>query len=61
VAVLGVVVPAGERAPGTSAPVPERPVHTEGDGPRSYDSRRVGPLPLENVVGLVIARLSVRR
>jgi len=56
-----VVAVAGEVAPGTTEPVPERHVHIEGDGPRSYDSRRFGPLPLDSVIGLVVARLSARR
>jgi signal peptidase I len=55
-----VVAVAGEVVPGTTTAVPARHVHIEGDGPRSYDSRQFGPLPMDSVVGHVIARLSTR-
>jgi signal peptidase I len=39
--------------------VPPGQVFVRGDGPRSYDSRQFGPIPLDHVVGHVLARLSV--
>lgn len=33
-------------------------VFVGGDGDRSYDSRTFGPIPLDHVVGHVVARLS---
>lgn len=58
-----VVAVEGEVVDGKVSPerltVPRRHVYLCGDGPRSYDSRQYGPLPLESVVGYVIARLYV--
>ena len=40
--------------------VPAGVVFVRGDGPGSYDSRQFGPIPLDHVVGHVLARLSLR-
>jgi type IV secretory pathway protease TraF len=55
-----VVAIAGEAVPDGDEKVPDGHVYLCGDGPRSYDSRSFGPLPVGTLVGLVIARLSVR-
>ncbi|HEU5470942.1 MAG TPA: S26 family signal peptidase [Actinophytocola sp.] len=34
-------------------------VYVRGDNDRSYDSRAFGPIPLDNVIGHVVARLTV--
>jgi signal peptidase I len=39
--------------------VPAGRVFVRGDGPGSYDSRQFGPIPVANVVGRVISRLSL--
>jgi signal peptidase I len=39
--------------------VPAGRVFVCGDGPGSYDSRQFGPIPVANVVGRVVARLSL--
>jgi signal peptidase I len=39
--------------------VPPGQVFVCGDGPGSYDSRQFGPIPVANVVGRVVARLSL--
>ncbi len=44
--------------PITASTVPPGHVFVRGDDPRSYDSRQFGPLPLDHVVGHVVAALS---
>jgi signal peptidase I len=39
--------------------VPRGRVFVRGDGPGSYDSRQFGPIPVTDVVGRVVARLSL--
>jgi signal peptidase I len=51
---------AGESVPDGGDRVPDGFVYLLGDGPRSYDSRNFGPLPVGTLVGRVIARLSLR-
>lgn len=50
---------AGQAIPGSAETVPQLHVYVCGDGPRSYDSRQFGPLPVASIVGYVIARLHI--
>jgi signal peptidase I len=46
---------------GDTGVVPPGRVFVCGDGPASYDSRQFGPIPVADVVGHVVARLSLGR
>ena len=52
---------AGDRIDGADGVVPPGRVFVCGDGPGSYDSRQFGPIPVTDVLGHVVARLSVGR
>jgi signal peptidase I len=50
---------AGDELAGGGGVVPPGRLFVCGDGPGSYDSRQFGPIPVGNVVGHVVARLSL--
>jgi signal peptidase I len=50
----------GGCVPGTDAVVPPGFVAVVGDNPRSHDSRQLGPLPTDSLLGVAVRRLSTQ-